>query len=88
MTLPLTGAAGFIGCDCLESPRRGDEVVRADKLDPNDDVDNNEREERGLVLGYFWNKHNHKLQADYREIETKPANTTDKEVRLQYQIIF
>ena len=69
-------------------PQKFEVALRLSEFDPNDDVDNNEREERGLVLGYFWNKHNHKLQADYREIETKPANTTDKEVRLQYQIIF
>ena len=63
-------------------------ALRFSELDPNSDVENNEREERGLALGYFFNKHNHKLQADYRELENNATRTTDKEARLQYQIIF
>ena len=69
-------------------PQKLEVALRLGEFDPNDDVDDNEREERGLAFGYFFNKHNHKLQADYREIENKSARTTDKEVRLQYQLIF
>lgn len=69
-------------------PQKLEVAVRFGELDPNSDLDNNEREERALALGYFFNKHNNKLQADYREIENIASRTTDKEVRLQYQIIF
>lgn len=69
-------------------PQKLEIALRLGEFDPNDDIDENEREERGLALGYFFNKHNHKLQADYREIEDNARRTTDKEVRLQYQIIF
>ena len=69
-------------------PQKFEVALRFGELDPNSDIDDNEREERGLALGYFFNKHNHKLQADYREIEDKARSVTDKEVRVQYQIIF
>jgi phosphate-selective porin OprO and OprP len=69
-------------------PQKFEIALRFSELDPNSDVDDNEREERGLALGYFFNKHNHKLQADYRELENNLTRTTDKEARLQYQIIF
>jgi phosphate-selective porin OprO/OprP len=69
-------------------PQKLEIALRVGEFDPNDDIDNNEREERGLAFGYFWNKHNHKLQADYRELENKASSQTNKEVRLQYQVIF
>ena len=69
-------------------PQKFEVAVRFGELDPNSDVDDNEREERGIALGYFFNKHNNKLQADYRELENNATKTTDKELRLQYQIIF
>ncbi|HBL28759.1 MAG TPA: porin, partial [Acidobacteria bacterium] len=69
-------------------PQKFEVALRLGEFDPNDDIDENEREERGLALNYFFNKHNHKLQGDYREIEDKARKTTDKEFRLQYQIIF
>jgi hypothetical protein len=69
-------------------PKRFEIALRLAELDPNSDVGDNERSESGLALNYFWNKHAHKLQADYRELEDKARGVTDKEVRLQYQIIF
>lgn len=69
-------------------PQKFEVALRIGELDPNSDIDDNEREESGLALGYFFNKHNNKLQADYREIEDKARNVTDKEIRVQYQIIF
>ncbi len=63
-------------------------AARLAELDPNDDLDNNEQEERGLALNYFWNKHTHKLQLDYRQLENKATNREDEEIRLQYQVIF
>jgi phosphate-selective porin OprO and OprP len=59
-------------------------------IDPNTDRDNDEQEERGAVFGYYLNKHAHKLQADYRQLETKSgaSSVTNDEFRLQYQLIF
>jgi phosphate-selective porin OprO/OprP len=70
-------------------PQKLEIALRSAEFDPNSDVDNNERSEEGLALNWFLNKHNHKLQADYRLIEDKGrANSDDKEFRLQYQLIF
>ncbi len=69
-------------------PKKFEIAARLAEIDPNTAVSNNEQEERGIALGYFWNKHPHKLQADYREIDNKATSLTDKEFRLQYQIIF
>ena len=69
-------------------PKRFEIALRLSEFDPNSDVSNNEREENGLALNYFWNKHAHKLQADFRELEDNARGTKDKEVRLQYQVIF
>lgn len=71
-------------------PKKLEVAARISEIDPNDDADDNEREETGIALGYYWNKHNHKIQADYRQIEdlARAGQPKDKEVRLQYQIIF
>lgn len=63
-------------------------AARLAELDPNDDIDDNEQEERGLGLNYFWNRHAHKLQLDYRQIKNKATDREDDEIRLQYQVIF
>ena len=69
-------------------PARLEVALRWAEFDPNSDVGNNEREETGFGFGYFWSKHNHKIQADYRMIENKASKTEDKEIRIQYQLIF
>ena len=50
------------------------------------------REEIGGALSYYYNKHNLKVQADYRQLKDDAANsgagTTNKEFRLQTQFIF
>ncbi len=69
-------------------PKKVELAVRLSEIDPNTDISNNERTETGVAFGYFFNKHAHKLQADFREIENKATKVTDKEFRLQYQIIF
>lgn len=52
----------------------------------------NDRTEVGGALNYYANKHNLKVQADYRQIEDEAANsgkgTKTKEFRLQTQFIF
>lgn len=69
-------------------PQKFEIAGRFAVLDPNSGRDDDEREERGIALGYFFNKHARKLQLDYRQLENKANNREDEEVRLQYQIIF
>jgi phosphate-selective porin OprO/OprP len=69
-------------------PQKLEIAARLSALDPNSDRDDDERQERGIALGWFFNKHNHKLQADYRQLENKATQREDDELRLQYQVIF
>lgn len=69
-------------------PKRFEIAARLAELDLNDAIDNDEQEERGVALNYFLNKHAHKLQLDYRQLENKATGREDDEIRLQYQIIF
>lgn len=70
-------------------PQKFEIALRSAEFDPNSAIDGNERTEDGIALNWFWNKHGHKLQADYRMIEDKARrNSEDKEIRLQYQLIF
>lgn len=69
-------------------PQKLELAARMSEIDPNNDRDNDEQEERGVALGWFFNKHPHKIQADYRQLENKATNVTNDEFRLQYQIIF
>jgi phosphate-selective porin OprO and OprP len=61
-------------------------------LDPTDLVVNNDRKEVGGALSYYYNRHNLKVQADYRQVEDDAANagagTKNNEFRLQTQFIF
>lgn len=63
-------------------------ALRYGLIDPTSLRDNDDRTETGLAFGYFWNKHNHKLQADFRQLEDDRTDIKDKEFRIQYQIIF
>ena len=69
-------------------PKRLEVALRWAEFDPNADRDDDVRSESGVAFNYFWNKHGHKLQADYREIEDEARNAKDKEIRVQYQVIF
>ncbi len=59
-----------------------------------DTAANTDQTETGVAASWYFDKHNHKLQADYREIETnsvvssRPVSTKLKEFRLQLQLIF
>ena len=60
-------------------------------LDPTDAVDNNDRSEVGGAISYYYNKHNFKVQADYRQVkdEAKAVGAQKaNEFRLQWQFIF
>ncbi len=57
-------------------------------IDPNESIDDNLQKEWGPAFGYYYNKHNLKLQADYRRLENEAANTEFDEFRIQLQFIF
>lgn len=70
-------------------PQKFEVALRVSELDPNTDRDNDARSEDAVAVNYFFNKHAHKLQFDYRQLEDEArANSDDKEIRLQYQISF
>ena len=69
-------------------PQKLELAARWAEIDPNNDRDEDEQEERGVALGYFFNKHAHKLQADYRQVENIATDVTNDEFRLQYQLVF
>jgi phosphate-selective porin OprO and OprP len=47
-----------------------------------------DRTETGIAGSWYWDKHNHKLQADYRKIEDDRTGAKDNELRIQLQLIF
>lgn len=69
-------------------PRKFEVAGRYAVLDPNAGRDGDDRIERGVATSWYFNKHAHKLQADYRQIEDESRGRTNDELRLQYQIIF
>lgn len=62
------------------------------RIDPSDLRDNDKRTEVGGALSYYYNKHNLKVQADFRQVEDEATNsgkgTKNKELRLQTQFVF
>jgi phosphate-selective porin OprO/OprP len=67
-------------------------AVRYARVEPSDLVPNNDQAETGVALSYYYNRHNLKVQADWRQIEDDAANsgagTKNQELRLQTQFIF
>jgi hypothetical protein len=67
-------------------------AFRYAKVDPSSIVTNNDRDEIGGALNYYYNRHNLKVQADFRQLKDDAANsgkgTTAKEFRLQAQFVF
>jgi hypothetical protein len=63
-------------------------ALRYAQLDPSDLVRHDTRKEKGVALGYFFNKHAHKLQADFRRLSDKATGKDTDEIRVQYQLIF
>jgi phosphate-selective porin OprO/OprP len=61
------------------------------KIDPNDLVGGDSREEIGGALSYYYNRHNLKVQADYRQVKDEAKKAGEQkanEFRLQTQFIF
>jgi phosphate-selective porin OprO and OprP len=69
-------------------PRKFEVAGRYAVLDPNAGRDGDDRIERGAAASWYFNKHAHKLQLDYRQIEDEARDQTNDELRLQYQVIF
>ena len=69
-------------------PKRLELAARYSEYDPSLSRDGDVRTERGVALGYFWNQHNHKIQADYRWLEDETRGTEDRELRVQYVLFF
>ena len=68
-------------------------AARYSVIDPSDLArGDDKRTEIGGAFSYYYNKHNLKVQADFRQIEDEAANsgkgTKTKEFRLQTQFIF
>jgi len=103
---PATGAAtpefhdkGFLGQASYAFKAPGipgasfwELAFRYAKVDPNDNVSGNDVEEIGGAFSYYYNKHALKVQADFRQIKNKAANSgagsTTQEFRLQTQLVF
>src|SRR5262249_41655967 len=57
--------------------------------DPSDLIPDNDRTEVGGVVNYYLNKHNLKLQGDFRQIEDDSSlDRKSKELRIQCQVVF
>jgi phosphate-selective porin OprO and OprP len=90
---PETGASfksnGYQGQASYAFAHRKWEVAfRYASWDPTDLKDDDDRTEVGGALNWYYNRHFAKIQADFRQLENKAANTKDKEFRLQTQLYF
>jgi hypothetical protein len=56
--------------------------------DPSALVASNDRTEVGGALSYFQSKHNFKVNADFRRLRDQGRTTSDKEFRIQGQLLF
>lgn len=72
----------------LFGSRRFQIAARFASWDPTNAVADNAREERGVVLNWFYNRHFAKVQADVREILDRAKGTKDRELRIQTQLAF
>jgi phosphate-selective porin OprO/OprP len=67
-------------------------AFRYSKIDPSDLKAGDDREEIGGALNYYYNKHNLKVQADWRQLKDDAGNggagVKNQEFRLQTQFIF
>jgi len=56
--------------------------------DPSDLIPDNDRTEVGGVVSYYLNRHNLKVQGDFRQLDDDGRGTKTKELRLQAQVVF
>lgn len=81
--------SGFIAqAGIFVVPKRLELALRYAVYDPDTGRDADARIESGVALGYFFNQHVNKIQADFRKIEDEARGTEDRELRLQYVLFF
>ncbi len=70
--------------------KRFELAARQSLVSPDVTGPSQDQTETGIAASWYWDKHTHKIQADYREIETdrNRITTKDKELRLQLQLVF
>ena len=71
-------------------PSKLEVAGRWSRTDPNTSLEDNEQTETRLGFGYYFNKHDLKVQADYGRIrnEASATDTTTDIFRAQFQIVF
>jgi hypothetical protein len=75
--------AGYLFLD-----RRLEVAARYAWWDPSDAIANNFRSEVDTIVTYFFAQHHLKIAGDFRLLKDEARNTTDKELRVQTQIVF
>jgi phosphate-selective porin OprO and OprP len=73
---------------CFVIPQKLEIAGRWARFDPDENISGNDRTETGIAGSWYYNKHNLKLQGDFRQIENQAAGLTDREARVQFQLIF
>lgn len=76
------------GSYLLDKARQWEVASRYGWIDPTSTKGGDVRTEIGGGLNYYYNRHNLKVQADFRQLEDKAAKTKNKEIRVQSQFIF
>ena len=56
--------------------------------DPSSLIPDDDRKEVGGVVNYYVNKHNLKIQGDFRRLDDDARRTKTRELRLQTQVVF
>jgi hypothetical protein len=75
-------AGYFVKRDVLEV------AARYAAFDPSSLIPDNDHSEKGLAVSYYFNKHNLKVQGDFRSLRDDARERTSREVRLQTQVRF
>jgi hypothetical protein len=72
----------------LLARRRIEVAGRYATWDPSEAVSGDRRDEVGAALGYFYDEHRLKLQADLRVVEDEATGASDTQLRVQTQLVF
>ncbi len=87
--LDSSGFHGQIGYFLL--PGKFEIALRLAAIDPDTNAPNDRKTELGAALGWFFDRHRLKLQADFRQLKEETgldSSVTDHEVRTQVQFVF
>ena len=83
-----TGILGQVGFFVV--PGKLELALRYSRNDPNQDVDRDKETESRIGFGYYFSKHDLKVQADYGQVKNEASATDEKTdiFRAQFQIVF